>query len=80
LASVTATGRVNSVDVPLAVTVRFCVPIAALAGTSRRSCRVVESFVATIAAPAGCPPPSSVTVQPCGAPLTASVNRSGGSA
>ena len=45
---------------PLAVTVRFCVPIAAFAGTSRRSCSEVLSLVATIAAATGWPPPSSV--------------------
>jgi len=64
----------------LAETVRFCVPIAAFAGTSSRNCSVVESLVATIAAPAGWPPPSSVTVQPEGTLFTASVKRSGGSA
>ena len=81
LASVTATGRVTSVLWPLAVTVKFCVvPIAAFSGTSRRSCSAVLSLVATIAAATGWPPPSSVTVQPCGTPSTESAKRSGGSA
>ena len=80
LASVTAIGSVSSVTAPLATTVRFCVPIGAFSGTSSRSCSVVLSLVATIAAAAGWPPPSSVTVQPCGAPSTESAKRSGGSA
>ena len=69
-----------SVDGPFAVTVMSWVPILALSGTSRRSCIVVLSLVATIAALAGWPPPSKVTVQPCGAPFTAKLKRSGGSA
>ena len=64
----------------LPITFNFSPPIGAFSGTSRRSCSVVLSLVETIAAAAGWPPPSSVTVQPCGAPLTEKAKRSGGSA
>ena len=67
----TATGRVTVLVAPLAVTVRLVVPMGASLGTSRRSSSATLALVAGNAAAIGCPPPTSVAVQPCGAPETA---------
>ena len=78
LASVTATGSVAWLSCPSALTVRVCAAqIAALAGTSRRSCSATLASGAGIAAATGWPPPSSVAVQPLGTPATESWYRSG---
>ena len=77
LASDTASGSAAWLPCPSAFTVRVCSLRSALAGTSRRSWSETLASGAGIAAATGCPPPSSVAVQPLGTPSTESWYRCG---